>query len=428
MKTIKHYRWHMILLVCFITIINYLDRTALGVAAPTIMKELDITKEQYSWVVSAFQLAYTIGQPVMGYFIDTIGLKLGFFICAIVWGLATLAHSLTGSWQGLAFMRAIMGFSEASAIPAGVKTAATWFPARERGIATGVFNMGSSFGAMLAPPLIAWCILFHSWQFAFLVAGGLAIVAAFIWFIFYKDPKEAKRLSAEERAYIEGGQEKHLHTEQKEKTSKLAILKQRNFWGIGLSRFLADPAWGTINFWVPIFFVETLHFSLKEIAMFVWLPFLMADLGCLASGFVAKFLNDRGIGLINSRRITFTLGAVLMTTIGLVSIVQNPYVAVLLISIGGFSHQLLSTVAATLGADLFRKDEVATAVGMAGACAWSGQLIFNLFIGAFVSIIGFGPFFVALAVFDLIGAAALWILIKEPKEPGEPDAGLAVSQ
>lgn len=428
MKKIKHYRWHMIILVCFITIINYLDRTALGVAAPTIMEALDISKEQYSWIVSAFQLAYTIGQPVMGYFIDTIGLKLGFFICAIVWGLATLAHSLTGSWQGLAFMRAIMGFSEASAIPAGVKTAATWFPAKERGIATGVFNMGTSFGAMLAPPLIAWCILFHSWQFAFLVAGGLAIVAAFIWLIFYKDPKEAKRLSADERAYIEGGQEKHLHAEQKEKTSKLAILKQRNFWGIGLSRFLADPAWGTINFWVPIFFVETLHFSLKEIAMFVWLPFLMADLGCLASGFVAKFLNDRGIGLINSRRITFTLGAVLMTTIGLVSIVQNPYVAVLLISIGGFSHQLLSTVAATLGADLFRKDEVATAVGMAGACAWSGQLIFNLFIGAFVSIIGFGPFFVALAVFDLIGAAALWILIKEPKEPGEPDAGLAVSQ
>lgn len=138
--------------------------------------------------------------------------------------------------------------------------------------------------------------------------------------------------------------------------------------------------------------------------MFVWLPFLMADLGCLASGFVARFFNDRGITLINSRRITFTLGALLMTTIGLVSIVENPYIAVLLISIGGFAHQLLSTVAATLGADLFKKNEVATAVGMAGACAWSGQLIFNLFIGAFVSIIGFGPFFIALAVFDLIGA------------------------
>ncbi|WP_054634564.1 MFS transporter [Pantoea stewartii] len=427
MKKIKHYRWHMILLVCFITIINYLDRTALGVAAPTIMKELDISKEHYSWVVSAFQLAYTIGQPIVGYFIDTIGLKLGFFLCAMIWGVATLMHSLMGSWQGLAAVRAIMGFSEASAIPAGVKTASTWFPAKERGIATGVFNMGTSFGAMLAPPLIAWCILFHSWQFAFIVAGILAILAAFVWLFFYKDPKEAKRLSAEERAYIESGQEKHLYTTKKEKTSLVRILKQRNFWGIGISRFLADPAWGTINFWVPIFFVETLHFSLKEIAMFVWLPFLMADLGCLASGFVAKFLNDRGISLINSRRITFTIGAVLMTTIGLVSVVENPYVAVLLISIGGFSHQLLSTVASTLGADLFRKNEVATAVGMAGACAWSGQLIFNLFIGAFVSIIGFGPFFVALAVFDLIGAAALWGLIRERKEADEGETGLAAS-
>lgn len=281
--------------------------------------------------------------------------------------------------------------------------------------------MGTSFGAMLAPPLIAWAILFHSWEFAFIISGVLAIIAAFIWFFFYKDPKDAKRLSDEERAYIEEGQEKHLQPSKKEKTSIKNILKQRNFWGIGISRFLADPAWGTINFWVPIFFVETLNFSLKEIAMFVWLPFLMADLGCLASGFVAKFLNDRGISLINSRRITFTIGAILMTTIGLVSIVENPYIAVLLISIGGFSHQLLSTVAATLGADLFKKNEVATAVGMAGACAWTGQLIFNLFIGAFVGIIGFGPFFVALAVFDLIGAAVLWILIKEKKEPEESE-------
>lgn len=146
---------------------------------------------------------------------------------------------------------------------------------------------------------------------------------------------------------------------------------------------------------MPIFFVETLHFSLKEIAMFVWLPFLLGDLGCLASGFVAKFFHDRGVSLINSRRITFTIAAVIMMTIGLVSIVENPYIAVLLISIGAFSHQCLSTVAATLGGDLFKKDEVATAVGMAGACAWSGQLIFNLFIGAFVHIIGFAPFFIA---------------------------------
>lgn len=418
MKKIKNFRWYMILLVCAITIINYLDRTALGVAAPTIMENTGITNEQYSWIVSAFQLAYTIGQPIMGFFIDTIGLRFGFAICAVIWGLATMGHALTGTWQGLAFMRGIMGFSEASAIPAGVKTASTWFPAKERGIAAGVFNMGTSFGAMLAPPLIAWCIMFHSWQFAFIVSGSLALLAAVAWLIFYRDPKDSKLVSQEELDYIESGQEKFLQV--KEKTSILKILSQRNFWGIGISRFLADPAWGTISFWIPIFFVQTLNFSLKEIAMFVWLPFLMADLGCLASGFVAKFFNERGFTLINSRRITFTIGAVIMTTIGLVSIVDNPYLAVFLISLGGFAHQLLSTVAATLGADLFKRNEVATVVGMAGACAWTGQLIFNLFIGAFVGVIGFGPFFIALAIFDLIGACALWILIKEKKEPIQP--------
>ncbi len=416
MRKIPKFRWCMILLVCAITIINYLDRTALGVAAPTILETTGITKEQYSWIVSAFQLAYTIGQPIMGFFIDTIGLRLGFAICAVIWGLATMGHALTGTWQGLAFMRGVMGFSEASAIPAGIKTASIWFPAKERGIASGVFNMGTSFGAMLAPPLIAWCILFQGWGFAFVVSGSLALIAALAWFIFYRDPKDSKRLSAEEREYIEAGQEKYLDSDNKqEKASLKTILTQRNFWGIGIARFLADPAWGTINFWVPIFFVETLHFSLKEIAMFVWLPFLMADLGCLASGFVAKFFNDRGISLINSRLITFTIGAVLMMTIGFVSIVENPYLAVFLISLGGFSHQLLSTVASTLGGDLFKKNQVATAVGMAGACAWTGQLIFNLFIGAFVGIIGFGPFFIALAFFDVIGAIVLWIFIRENK-------------
>ncbi|OCG24440.1 hexuronate transporter [Gilliamella sp. App2-1] len=415
MKTIKHFRWYMILLVCVITIVNYLDRTALGIAAPTILDATGISKEQYSWVVSTFQLAYTIGQPIIGFFIDTIGLRLGFAICAIIWGLATMGHALTGTWQGLAFMRGIMGFSEASAIPVGIKTASIWFPAKERGIAAGIFNMGTSFGAMLAPPLIAWCILFQGWQFAFVVSGSLALIAAIIWFIFYRDPNDAKKLTAEEREYIEAGKEDHLEINNKEKVSFMSIITQRNFWGIGIARFLADPAWGTINFWVPIFFVETLHFSLKEIAMFVWLPFLMADLGCLASGFVAKFFNDRGFSLINSRLITFTIGAILMMTIGFVSIVEDPYLAVFLISLGGFSHQLLSTVASTLGGDLFKKNQVATVVGMAGACAWSGQLSFNLFIGAFVGLIGFGPFFIALAFFDVIGAIILWIFIRENK-------------
>ena len=402
----------MIALICFVTIINYIDRTALGVAAPTIKEGLGIDNQSYSLIVAAFQIAYTIGQPIMGFFIDVVGLKIGFAVAAIVWGLATMGHALAGGWAGLAAARAVMGFSEASVIPAGIKTASKWFPQKERGIAAGVFNMGTSLGGMIAPPLIGACIIWHSWQMAFVVAGALALIAAAIWFFCYKEPHEAKRLSPEEREYILSGQEKHLKTGDG-KPAIMDILKQRNFWGIGIARFLADPCWGTISFWVPIFYAETLNFSIKEIAMFAWLPFLLADLGCLSAGFVARWLQAKGFSLLNARRITFSIGAVTMTTIGFVSITKDPVIAVCLIAVGGFSHQLLSTVAATLGSDLFKENEVATVVGMAGACAWSGQLLFNLFIGAFVTIIGWGPFFIALAIFDVIGAVVLWTFLKE---------------
>ncbi|MET4874581.1 MFS transporter [Escherichia coli] len=230
-----------------------------------------ITKEQYSWIVSAFQLAYTLGQPIMGFFIDTVGLKLSFAICAAIWGLATMGHALTGTSVRSGIYRALMGFSKASAIPAGVKTASTWFPAKERGVAT-VFNMGTSLGAMFAPPLIAWCIMFHSWQFAFIVSGSTAFAALF-WFFVIKIQKMLNAFLMKSATILNLGKNSILKQIRKK---TINILSQRNFWGIGIARFLADPAWGTINFWVPIFFVETLHFSLKEIAMFVWLPFLWA--------------------------------------------------------------------------------------------------------------------------------------------------------
>lgn len=123
---------------------------------------------------------------------------------------------------------------------------------------------------------------------------------------------------------------------------------------------------------------------------------------------------------INARRCSFTIGAVLMISIGFVSITTNPYVAIALMSIGGFAHQTLSTVVITMSADLFKKNEVATVAGLAGSAAWMGQLSFNLFMGALVAIIGYGPFFIALSLFDIIGAIILWVLIKDPEKHHPP--------
>src|SRR5204862_6077235 len=120
------------------------------------------------------------------------------------------AHGLARNWQVLAGLRGLLGFSEGSANPAGMKATSEWFPAKERGLAGGIYNIGASFGSMLAPPLVAWAILSYDWQSAFVVTGGLGFVWALLWLLLYHPPEAHPALSAEERAYISSGQEKFL--------------------------------------------------------------------------------------------------------------------------------------------------------------------------------------------------------------------------
>jgi MFS transporter, ACS family, hexuronate transporter len=154
-------------------------------------------------------------------------------------------------------------------------------------------------------------------------------------------------------------------------------------------------------------------FDLKQIALFAWLPFVAADLGCLAGPALVLALQKRGVGLINARRGAFTCGALLMTAMGFVGRVDNPYMAIALLCLGGFAHQTLSVTVITMASDLFKRSEVATVAGMAGTCGNFGVLVFSLLIGSFVAQVGYDPFFVALAVLDLIGATLLWTLVRE---------------
>ena len=175
----KSLRWRMMTLLMIGSIINYLTRSTLGVAAPTILQDLDITTQQYSWIVSTFQFAIML-QPICGYVLDVVGLKVGFAMFAIAWSIVSMAHGLANSWPAFAVLRGLLGFAEGSANPAGMKATAEWFPAKERGLAGGLFNLGASAGSMLAPPLVVWAILTYNWQAAFVMTGliGLAWVGA----------------------------------------------------------------------------------------------------------------------------------------------------------------------------------------------------------------------------------------------------------
>jgi ACS family hexuronate transporter-like MFS transporter len=277
-----------------------------------------------------------------------------------------------------------------------------------------VFNLGASAGSMIAPPLVVWAILTHNWQFAFVITGALGLVWVALWLWLYESPEKHPLLSAEERDYILSGQEAELRGDGS-RPSFLRILKTRNFWGIALPRFLADPTWGTLTFWVPLYLTTVRGFDLKQIALFAWMPFLAADFGSLFGGLLVIQLQKRGISLINARRTAFTVGAVLMLGVGFVGFVDSPYVAIALISLGGFAHQTLSVTVITMSSDLFRKSEVATVAGMAGTCGNAGLLISSLLIGGLVTTVGYTPFFIMLPLLDVVGAVVLWTVVRERK-------------
>ena len=390
MRLALHRRWWVVVLICLGTIANYLARNSLGVLAPELKATLGMTTEQYSYVVGAFQLAYTVMQPIAGLIVDQFGLRVGFALFGVAWSGANMLHALAADWLSLAFFRGLLGLAEAAAIPSGIKAIAEWFPARERSVAIGWFNAGTSVGALIAPPVVFAVSLWGDWRLAFLVTGAVGLVWAAAWLAFYRSPPRDEAAPPPPRA------------------AAREILGSARFWVIAIPRFLAEPAWQTFSFWIPLYLASERGMDLKQIALFAWLPFLAADLGGVLGGYLSPWLMRRfGLQLISSRVAGVAFAALLMIAPGCIGVAASPYTAIALFCVGGFAHQMISVLINTLSADVFTPAEVGTANGFVGQAGWIGGLLFSLLIGQLADRIGYAPLFDALAVFDLIGAAVL---------------------
>ncbi|KMQ79890.1 Hexuronate transporter [Candidatus Burkholderia pumila] len=264
LRTVVGLRWWIIALVCVGTIVNYLSRNALGVMAAELKTLMNMSTQQYSYVVGAFQIGYTIMQPVCGLIIDIIGLQIGFALFACLWSATGILHGLAGSWMSLAALRGLMGLSEAVAIPAGMKVIAEWFPNREKSVAVGYFNAGTSLGSLCAPPSLR-----YGWQSAFAPSPARAMdffIWAAFWYWLYRSPMEHPHIGLKEQtAIIEGQTPVNKHAEKKR---ILEVLGTRHFWAIAQARFFAEPAWQTLSFWILLYLAAERHMAIKQIAMF----------------------------------------------------------------------------------------------------------------------------------------------------------------
>jgi ACS family hexuronate transporter-like MFS transporter len=333
------------------------------VLAPVLQKELGLSNFDYGTITTAFLLAYGASMWIWGAVFDRLGNRSGFVAAIAGWSLAAAAHALVGSLWGLRAVRFMLGASESGNWPGATRTVAAWFLPRQRALAMGIVNCGASLGPAIAPLFVYWLQARHGWQAAFLVTGGLGFLWLFLWVVVYPgDVRTRGRM----RPRAVGWR---------------ALLRRRQVWGIILARFLGDPIWWLYLFWLPLYLHNARGFDLKQIALAAWIPFLAADVGCLAGGWVSGFLIGRGLSVDRARKVAILIGTALMPAGVAAVFVGSAGQALACISVTLFGFQFWVGNVQTLASDFFPVGAVGSIAGFAGTAAAWGAMIFTFSTG-----------------------------------------------
>ena len=412
MARASNIRWWIAGTIFLATTINYIDRQALSVAAPVIRKDLALSNEQYGWIVSAFLLAYAIMQMVSGRLVDVLGTKKGFSLAVVWWSIANMLHAFGAGMLSLGAFRFLLGIGEAGNYPAAMKAISEWFPKEERTKAVGILNMGPGLGAIIAPPLMAWLILDFGWKMAFVITGAIGFFWLLLWQKVYHPPKKHPRVSPSELQLIEEGQE---NTNQETKLPWLHYFRYKEVWGLALSRFVSDGAFYFFVFWLPSWLADAKGFSLVEIGLFAWIPFLLSDVGSFVGGWTGGQLMKKGYSLDRSRKTVIWIGAVLVVPVLGCLYVASPYLAIALISFSLFATQFKQAALFTLPIDLFGRKDAASVWGISGSAGSFGAMLFTPIIGWMVDTISYSPVFVIVAFLHIVSAAMVMFFIPNIK-------------
>jgi MFS transporter, ACS family, hexuronate transporter len=378
------------------TVINYIDRQALSVILPQLRGELGLSSADYGNITFLFMIAYTIGQIGMGGWIDRVGTRIGFAVSITVWSVAAMAHALANSAGALMGLRFLLGLGESGNWPAGGKAISECMPKEERALGMALFDGGSAVGAIAAPPLVAWLVLTYNWRVAFLVTGALGLIWLVFWLRIYRP-----LLPAGPPTVREGWFE---------------MLRYQSLWGLMVTRFFATPIWWFYVFWLPDYLSKGRGFSLREIGLFAWIPYLTVDLGKMLGGATSDRLLRRGMAPLRARKTVMTGGALCM--LGGLMVVGAPdaTMALFWVSVATFGFGLWSANILALHADVFVSSRMARAIGWTGTAASLSGALFTWLVGQMVDRLGYGPAFASTGVVAVCAYIALLTLVRGNEE------------
>lgn len=383
-KNIGNYRWKIVALLFFATTINYIDRQVLGILAPQLQQQFGWSEADYGYIIMAFQMAYAIGLISMGTLLDKIGTKLGYTLSITLWSIAGMVHAVARGVFSFSAARFFLGIGESANFPAAVKTVAEWFPKKERALATGIFNTGANVGAILTPLIIPIIALNWGWKWAFIVTGALGGIWLLFWIPIYNRPEESKKLSESEREYI-------LQDDNELEVKKLPwkeIIKYKQTWGISLARFLTDPVWWFFLYWLPKFLYSRFGIDLSNIGLPLIIIYVVSTGGSVFGGWLSSFLINRGMDPVKSRKLAILILALFAVPVFFASLVQNFWLAVILVALATFAHQGYAANIFTVASDIFPKNAVGSVTGLAGFAGAIGGVIFSAGVGLILEYTG----------------------------------------
>lgn len=380
------YRYRILFLLFVATTINYMDRSIIGVLAPTLEKVFDWSKSDFATINVAFKVAYAIGMLTMGTIIDRFGTRIGYSLAITIWSIFGMLHAALRPSFGLVgfcMARFGLGFGEAGNFPAAVKTVAEWFPKKERAFATGIFNAGSNVGAFLAPIAVTTILSMggtDSWPYTFLITGIFSAIWVVLWLKYYKKPHEVENITQEELEYIQQDNTDKVEDEGVKIPLKKLISK-RQTWAFTVGK-LTDGVWYFFMFWSGMFFTDRFGMNIKELGMAYAIMYIIADLGSIGGGYLSKFFIDKGWSLNKARKVSLLICASAIAPVFIATITPSPFIAAGLIALASGGHQAWSANMFTVSSDLLPKKATATVVGFGSMFgALSGMLI-DIVLGA----------------------------------------------
>ena len=385
MEKIGNYRWTICGLVFFATTINYLDRQVISLLKSTLSEELNWNDADYANIEIAFKLFYAFGMLGAGRLVDKLGTKIGYAVATTLWSVAAVAHALVNTVFGFAVVRSALGITEAGNFPAAIKTVAEWFPKKERAFATGIFNSGTNFGAIVAPLSVPFIAAEMGWQWAFIITGMLGFVWLVLWLMFYETPSKSPKLSKAEYDYIHSDAAEVLADKNdvdKPQVPWTKLLSFKQTWAFALGKLLTDPIWWFYLFWLPDFLQSQYKLTGTEIAIPVALVYTLSTIGSVGGGYVPMYLIKLGWPVFKARKTSMLIYALCVSPIIFAQILGgiNMWLAVLVIGFAAAAHQAWSANIFTTVSDMFPKYTTASVTGIGGMFGALGGILLSLLV------------------------------------------------